>query len=166
MFARRPRLRTFGYVGNYRYFLTFCTHDRRSAFADVDVVTMVWVQILAAARQHGFEVIAYIFMPDHVHLFVEGLEESSDVKAFASVAKQKSAYAYARDGRGRLWQPSYYDRVLREEEGTPTVIRYVLQNPVAAKLAASHRDYPFIGSSRYTIEDLEDRARDAEVWQP
>jgi len=33
-------------------------------------------------------------------------------------------------------------------------IGYVVANPVRAGLAAHPRDYPFLGSSKYTIDEL------------
>ena len=44
----------FSYVGKYRYFLTFCTHDRKAYFRNADTVDLVRTQILRAARQYQF----------------------------------------------------------------------------------------------------------------
>ena len=62
MFTRRPeRLRSFDYVGFHRYFLTFCTYQRHPLFRDGFNVQLARDQILRAAQQEGFEVIAYCF---------------------------------------------------------------------------------------------------------
>jgi len=166
MHERRPRLVSFNYVGIYWYFLTFCTHNRSSIFVSADIVHATLSHILHTAAQYGFAVIAYVFMPDHVHLLVEGLNETSDLREFVRIAKQKSGHAYKARHRRPLWQPSYYDHVLRNDDSIPGVIRYILENPVRRKLVTNHRDYPFIGSERYTLEDLEERARDAPEWRP
>ena len=63
--------------------------------------------------------------------------------------------------RGRLWQRGYYERVLRDEDHTRDVIRYILQNPVRAGLAKSPDEYPFLGGV--------DRAKDLNIatsWRP
>ncbi len=96
MFKRRTRLPDFPYTGEYRYFLTFCTHDRHRAFVDSGVVDLTLSQFVRSASEHGFEIPAYCFMPDHVHLLVSGTREDSDLKKFASSAKQFSGYAYGR----------------------------------------------------------------------
>jgi putative transposase len=44
-----------------------------------------------------------------------------------------------------LWQQGYFERVLRNDEGTLTVIRYVFENPVRAGLVERYEDYPFLG---------------------
>ena len=73
-----PRhLPAFDYRGPHRYFLSFCTADRHFAFAEAAAVYLVRGQFLRAADRHLFAVLAYCFMPDHLHLLVEGLLEES-----------------------------------------------------------------------------------------
>ena len=154
MHRKRPRLRTFDYVGRYRYFLTFCTHHRRRLFEDCGVVDLVLPHILHSAARCEFAVPAYCLMPDHVHLFVKGQADDSDLRVFVKLAKQTSSYAYSQARRGRLWQPSFYDRALRDDEGDLFYIAYILKNPVASGLVRSWRDYPFLGSATGRVEDL------------
>ena len=70
--------------------LTFCTDQRSRFFVQEAPVALVRAQILRAAREERFELSAYCFMPDHVHLIASGLDESSDAKAFISRSKQYS----------------------------------------------------------------------------
>src|SRR5689334_20596095 len=109
MWPRRPRLRNFDYLGRHRYFLTFCTFDRHRAFVSNQNVNMVRDEILIAAADCRFEIPAYVFMPDHLHLLVVGASDGSDLRAFAHTAKQRSGFKYAGGVKRRLWQPSYYD---------------------------------------------------------
>ena len=168
MLPKRPRLKDFDYVGLYRYFLTFCTKERATRFVSSEVVDLVMTQILHAAQEREFAVHAYVVMPDHLHLLVHGASESSDLNAFASLAKQRSGYAYSRSQRGTLWQPSYYEHVLREEEDDLRVIWYIVNNPVRAGLAEDPESYPFLGSATYSISAIQ-RALSEDPrppWQP
>ena len=70
-----------------------------------------------------FSVIAYCFMPDHVHFLVED---------------------------------AGYERVLRDEESTVNVARYILENPVRAGLVRQVSEYPFVGSQACSVKDLLD----------
>jgi len=89
VFTKRPdHLRTFDYLGPYRYSLTFCTDQRRAEFAQAAVVTLAREQILRAATEQAFAVVAYCFMPDHLHLLVEGQSDGSDCRRFICRAKQ------------------------------------------------------------------------------
>lgn len=55
------------YIGKQSCSLTFCTEERRTIFDNAEPVDLVLAQLLRAAEQRQFAVIAYCFMPDHVH---------------------------------------------------------------------------------------------------
>ena len=100
----------------------------------------------AAARAH-FEVVAYCFMPDHLHLLVQ-TGDGADLVGFVRLFKQRSGYAYRRltGDPEVLWQKSYYDHVLRRDEDLHAAARYVWGNPVRGGLVENARDYPYSGS--------------------
>ena len=162
MHSKRPRLDPSQYVGFHRVFLTFCTDDRHRFFTRADVVSLVYEHILNAASGSHEAIIAYCFMPDHLHLLVAGEDEASDALRFVHQAKQRSAFAFSNRFSLRLWQPSFHDRVLREEEATVSVARYIVENPVRARIVESPRAYPFLGSSKYGIDQI----MEAVCWQP
>jgi hypothetical protein len=87
---------------------------------------------------------------------VEGCTESADAQAFVHQAKQRAAYAFTRKWAGKLWQPGCCDRVLRDDEATLAVARYILENPLRAGLVDFPTKYPFIGSTRHRVEDVLD----------
>ena len=78
----------------------------------------------------------------------------SDLRGFAGRAKQHSGADFALKHGGPLWQPGYYDRVLRQNEDARWVARYIVNNPVRAGLVVSPRDYPFLGSDVWTMDEL------------
>jgi REP element-mobilizing transposase RayT len=93
-------------------------------------------------------------MPDHLHALIEGLAENSDLLKCTKMFRQRSGHSYRAQNDGRLWQEGYVDRFLRTEEATIDVARYVVGNPIRAGLCDDVREYPQLGSSRYTIEEL------------
>jgi putative transposase len=147
-------LPAFPYTGLYRYFLTFCTDRRRPAFRDAGAVDLVFMQILRAATEEAFAIIAYCFMPDHLHLLIEARSEASDGRRFITRAKQFSGFYYSARFRERLWQRYGYERVLRSTEDTRAVARYILENPLRAGLVSEPAQYPFLGSCEYRLQDL------------
>ncbi len=155
MRTNRPaRLKTFSYVGIQRYSLTFCTDFRNRYFENAAVVQLVLTQFVRVADREGFSILAYCFMPDHLHLLIEGLRDDSDAKKFITKGKQCSAHAHARTFGNRLWQPFGYEHVLRTNEKAIITARYILQNPVRAGLARTVLEYPFAGSQTYDIKEL------------
>ena len=92
MFPGHPEyLQHFDYVGFHRYSLTFCTMRRQPLFVTQPVVDLVLEQFLRSAEEERFALIAYCFMPDHVHPLVGVTCETSDGKRFISRAKQHQA---------------------------------------------------------------------------
>src|SRR5688572_2927134 len=108
-----PRLDCFAYLGCYRYSLTFCTHRHAPLFRSPAIVSSVLSQISQAAHTERMAVLAYCFMPDHLHLLVAGEHEDTDAEKFIRRAKQLSGYYYKQIYREQLWQRSAWDRVLR-----------------------------------------------------
>jgi putative transposase len=159
MSGRPHRLATLSYQGLRRYSLTFCSHGRRSLFVEMDVVSEARTQILQSAARHAFAVAAYCFMPDHLHLLIEAQRDDADMIAFAKDVKQRVAYRYLRDHAGPVWQNGYYERILRDDEATLIVARYILENPIRKGLAREPREYAFSGSAVWTWEQL------LEMWQ-
>jgi putative transposase len=168
MDQKRPRLKSFDYLGVYRYFLTFCTHSRRPLFTSSETVDDVLAQILRAADRCGFAIHAYVFMHDHVHLLVEGTTDASDLREFVKKAKQFSGYAHAQKRKDRLWQPSYFDHVLRDEESTARVLAYIMNNPLRAGYSTQWGEYRHIGSATMAMENIAEMltADPEPAWEP
>jgi putative transposase len=148
------RLDGFSYCGRYEYSLTICTAEQRRWFLDASAVDRARTPLLQLSRDHEFEVPAYCFMPDHVHLMVSGTSEQSDLKAFVKTWKQSAGYAHKRAVNAPLWQGGFYDRVLRPEDDRRCLIRYLLNNPIRAGLVSDLRDYAYWGSGLCSREQL------------
>jgi putative transposase len=105
---------------------------------------------------------------DHVHLLVEGLDVTSDMCSFANLAKQRTGHDYSQAAGRRLWQPSYWDHVMRDEESTWDVARYICENPLRRGLVERWEDYEFTGSSVMSRDELrrEMASHPTTSWQP
>jgi putative transposase len=147
-------LQGFSYVGLHRYSLMFCTDARRRVLTDAAVVELIVQQLSRAASEQKFSVIAYCFMPDHLHLLVEGMCDNSDGRRFIKTFKQYSGYHYSQKRHETLWQRPGFEHVLRDDETTVEVVKYILANPVRAGLAATVQEYPFVGSLAYELKEL------------
>ena len=148
MFPRKPtRLANFDYRGPWRYSLTFCAANKNQAFTNPTVVNDLVQHLARTCDERRFELIAYCFMPDHLHLLVQGAAIDSHLPTFCTVLRQRLAHSYASRGGARLWQPGYFERILREEEQTDRCAEYILSNPIRANLAQSIEEYPFSGGT-------------------
>ena len=151
----------FDYLGLQRYFLTFCTNNREQVFVAREPSDLVRTQIWRAAKDEEFAIVVDCFMPDHVHLLAEGESESSDCRRFIARAKQFSGFYYSQRFHKPLWQRYGYERVLRNEDESISVAKYILENPVRGGLVGSPQDYEFSGSTRYGLQEI----LDAVCWK-
>jgi REP-associated tyrosine transposase len=135
--GRPAHLKAFDYLGLQRYFLTFCTNNRERVFVSREPFDLVRNQIVRAATDEQFAIVADCFMPDHVHLLVEGESDTADCRRFIARAKQFSGYDYSQQFGKTLWQRYGYEHVLRQDEETLGVAKYIVENPVRGGLVRS-----------------------------
>jgi len=155
---RVPRVKGFSYRGYQRYFITITTDFRARVFAHETHANALCLQISPFFAARNFEVIAYCVMPDHLHVLLEGTSDDADLREAVRAWKQRTGYDWKTRTGARLWQPGFHDRVLREGDDTSSIVRYILLNPVRAGLAHSPGDYPWLGSLRYSLPELEEHA--------
>ena len=151
---KQNRLPLEDYRGARAYSLTLTCAERRPVFLNGRWVERGLRVLRSTSAANGFAVLAYCFMPNHVHVLVEG-SEASDLPLFVKDFKQRTGFEY-RQARGQsLWQKSYYDHVLRREEAVWDVVRYIVGNPVRAGLVTTAGDHPYSGSFVWGREIME-----------
>ena len=140
------------YIGTVCCSFTVCLKEKGSIFSD-DVFDSLTNILLEEAKRNDCKMHAYVIMPDHIHLLVEGNSVESDVYRMIVTFKQKSNYWLSKNSTTRL-QKGFYDHILRAEEGIIKHVRYILNNPLRKGLVENWIDYPHMGSSEYQLEDL------------
>jgi putative transposase len=148
-----PRLKNFDYKGPYAYSITICTHQKRRYFENPQVVDLVLNYLVKEAQRHSYQIYGYCFMPDHLHLLVKG-QVNSTLKGFIKAFKQKAAFYFKKTFSDKLWHLSYYDHVLRREKSLVDVALYIFNNPVRAHLVENFKDYPYLGSLIFDINEM------------
>ena len=143
--SRPRRLANFDYRGAHLYFITMCAGGRRRLFDDPTIVDAITSQLLRTADERGFDLLAFTFMPDHVHLLVRGRHDAR-LQSFLKLVRQRSAMAI-RSGRRALWQDGVFEHVLRREESAEAIARYIADNPVRAGLVERAETWPWSGGS-------------------
>ncbi len=133
---RKGRVSLPGYV----YSVTTVTERRLSIFSDWRVGRLVVHEI---SRAPGADTLAFVVMPDHVH-WLFALTGSVSLARLVGGFKGRSAHAVnAALGRsGRLWQPGFHDHAIRADEDARRIARYIIANPLRARLVERVGDYP------------------------
>jgi REP element-mobilizing transposase RayT len=105
-------------------------------------------------EKHRLFVPAYCFMPTHQHIIFSGVSESSNLRKAANLYKQKTGFFLSKKHHLNEWQKNYYDEIIRTRNSYINQVRYVLENPVKAKLVADWREYPHLGVLGCRLEDI------------
>ena len=97
---------------------------------------------------HKYSLLAWVVMPNHVHVLFELVEAGSlprIVQAWKGLTAKRINAALARTGT--LWYRDYCDRYIRDERHLGNATLYVHRNPVRAGLVERAEDWRF-GSAR------------------
>ena len=137
------RLRIGRYAEQNRiYLLTANTLKREPIFRDYTLGRKVVHQFKQAYDQGVADSLAFVIMPDHFHWLIQ-LQKGSLGQLMCSTKSLSTRSINAATGRaGSLWQQSFHDHALRREEDLVKLARYVVANPLRARLVEKLGDYP------------------------
>nr|WP_322940105.1 transposase [Pseudomonas sp. s4] len=124
------------------YLLTIVVREREPLLGDFMAGRLLVAELRATVEAGEVNSLAWVVMPDHFHWLVELREQS--LAAVVQRVKGRSARTINRHLRreGTLWQAGYHDHALRREEDVQAVARYVVANPLWARLVRRVGDYP------------------------
>lgn len=127
------------------YFVTACVAKRQKLLANEEIHGAFKV-FADCAPNRGAWVGAYVFMPDHVHLFVAiDAEELSLSRWMKSLKGTLSSKLGAQGNTPPYWQKGFFDHVLRSGDSYSQKWNYVRENPVRAGLAKDWAKWPYLG---------------------
>lgn len=91
-----------------------------------------------ARKRYGVDLLAFCVMPNHFHL-VAHVDEAPALSAFMQqwLTSHVRRYQQRHQTTGHVWQGRFKSFLIQEDAHLLTVLRYVLMNPVRARLAAS-----------------------------
>jgi putative transposase len=118
-----------------------CLHDPEIGRIVED--TLIWGD---GAR---YRLLAWVVMPNHVHVLVQALPghpTHSIVNKWKSFSARQANSLLGRSGK--LWQPDFFDRFIRDDAHYAAVVRYIEENPVKAHLVSQAKDWPFSSARR------------------
>lgn len=126
------------------YFFTIVTYDRRPLLGDPDTVALLREAVAEERSAHAFEIDAAVVLPDHTH-FVWTLPPG-DSGYSARIGRIKASFTRRLRASGRLpehaigpgrqrgyatvWQPRFWEHVIRDREDFNRHVEYAHFNPV------------------------------------
>lgn len=164
-----PRLRHYDNLGTAR-FVTFSTYRRQPTLTNETVIKVVLTCIDTARIKHGFRLVGYVVMPEHVHLVLyppEGMKLGLVIREIKSISARQifQSEGSAPEGERRVfWQRRCYDHNCRTPETVVEKIRYCHNNPVKRGLVATPGEYRWSSWGSYHEESDVALVVDTQDW--
>lgn len=167
--THRKRIRHFN-IARQAHELTFSCRDRAPLLADDERRVIVHSAIRAACERLRYDVLAYVLMPEHVHLVVLPRESGYDVAALLFAIKRPASFRIKRSiaarsddelaahmvrerpGRVvfRFWQEGPgFDRNIGRLDTLSHVVEYIHANPVRRGLCRRPVDWRWSSAGQY-----------------
>ena len=126
------------------YFITICTIHRHK-IRDLDTAFRAFESYARRGRdEFGIAVGRYVIMPDHLHFFVRGSDDFN-LAQWVNGLKRAISVSLGTTKKRPLWQPGFFDHVLRNDESYGEKWKYVRENPVRAGLVLRADDWTYQG---------------------
>ncbi len=145
--TRKPRLQrlTFTFSTTPLYFLTLCTHQRRTLLAN-RTAHECFDKFCCLASDRGYFVGRYVLMPDHIHFFARMIAGSPSLSLWLKALKNTLSKNWRTEGIASPHrQKGFFDHVMRSADSYAQKWDYAAANPVRAGLTAATEDWPFHG---------------------
>jgi putative transposase len=138
------------------YFFTVVTYQRRRLFDSAVARELLGSVIRDCRTEWSFHIDAIVLLPDHLHA-IWTLPTSDDrysarwsriKKEFTRAWLQRGGVEAApspsqkREGRRGVWQPRFWEHVIRDERDFERHADYVHYNPVKHGLSSRPADWP------------------------
>lgn len=144
---KHNRLQGYDYSRNGAYFITICVKDKKCLLGTVvggDAYIAPEVLLTDCGRVAEKYICSikgihkYVIMPNHIHMIIficneEGtMRASSPTQSIPSLIKSFKTLVTKETGAS-LWQRSYYDHVIRDEQDYEAIWEYIENNPLKWK---------------------------------
>jgi len=124
------------------FFVTTVTALRQPIFRREETANLFMTTFSHYRDQREFLLHEFVVMPDHVHLLVTPSGEISLERAMQFI-KGGFSFRYGKRSKGAIWQESFTNHRIRDEEDYEKHREYIRLNPVRAGLVQRPEDYPY-----------------------
>jgi putative transposase len=128
-------------VSDRVFFITCNLHRARLLFTEPDFVCLAEA-FQGVRKRRGLLLTGYVFMPDHWHALLVPSEGDTLPRLMDSlkVAAMRRVNA-RREKREPLWQPRYFDQIVRSVKQYRDCLHYMHFNPVQRRLVRNPEDW-------------------------
>jgi putative transposase len=148
-------MRTFrrAHAAGGTYFFTVVTAGRRPLLDEQTHVRSLRRALFATQASHPFAIDALVVLPDHLHCVWTLPQGDSDYSLRWQLVKKRCARQLEAQGlsdhRGGLWQPRFWEHLIRDADDLARHIDYIHYNPVRHGLVSRPGEWPFSSFHRF-----------------
>jgi putative transposase len=127
------------YTPGGTFFFTVVTAGRRPLFADPHNVQLLRRAFQYVRERRPFEIVAAVILPDHLHCLWRLPDGDADFSTRWQMIKtdvSRHMSATTKDGAKAIWQPRFWEHLIRDEEDLRRHLDYIHFNPVKHGLVA------------------------------
>lgn len=107
-------------------------------------------QSITIDQEEIVQIIAYCFMPTHIHLILKQLKNDGISVFMGNILNSYSRYFNTRHQRkGPLWESRFHNVLIKTDEQLLHLTRYLHLNPVSASLCDDPKDWPYSSYHEY-----------------
>lgn len=117
-------------------------NDRQVIFAEPEDYRHYLNTIQRYKKKYRFQLFAYCLMTNHVHLLIKTSESGSISRIMQSITVAHTRrYNFKYRRCGHVWQGRFHSPIVSEDNHMLTVMRYIEQNPLRARMVRDVVDY-------------------------
>jgi putative transposase len=150
-----------GLTSTSTYFITASTYQKTHILQS-DRMTRLFIEVLYRYREQGQYLLhEFVVMPNHFHLLIT---PQSALERAVQYIKGGFSYRAGKElhFKGKIWQPSYYDRRVRDGEEYGAFRHYIWNNPVKRGLVEDATTYPYSSANAiFTLDPIPQRLKAA-----
>ncbi len=138
---KQIRLKSYNYAQNGYYFITICTKERKALLCDKnaklkedntfelsEIGRIVDNSIRnIEAIYTGVKIDYYVIMPNHIHLILN--IDRAVLFSVSKIIQQTKSWVTKKVGFS-IWQKSFHDHVIRNEQDYHEIVNYIQINPL------------------------------------
>jgi putative transposase len=143
-----------GSTGDGTYFITASTWEKKSIL-QTERMAKLLVDVLSHYQSHAkYHLHEFVVMPNHFHALLTPLSPVTLEKAVQFIKGGFSHQARKELGFIReIWQTSFYDRRVPDEEEYARFRHYIHMNPVRRGLVPNPEEFPY-SSATLTLDEV------------
>jgi putative transposase len=151
------------------FFFTIVTDGRAPLFTDPIARQLLHSAIAEARASRAFTIESIVLLPEHLHILMKLPEEESDystriahfkarftstwLESGAAIEQPRSKFRQRTRRRG-VWQPRFWEHLIRDKDDYNNHLDYICYNPVKHGYVACPHLWPFTSFHRHVGERL------------